>query len=101
METTGALARQVVDAWNRGDVDAVLGLVSPEVELVTPGGIDRGLDGAQRWVEKQTQTHAVMHIVVEEVEGAGDSVAVLGRRQMRGSARLRLAGRPCVLAVGV
>ena len=50
-----ALARRLLDSWNRGDVAAVPALVTPEVEIETPGGVDRGLEAARRWVEKHTQ----------------------------------------------
>jgi ketosteroid isomerase-like protein len=32
-----ALAQRLLDAWNQGDVAAVLALVTPEVEIETPG----------------------------------------------------------------
>jgi hypothetical protein len=46
-------------------------------------GVDRGLEAARRWVEKQTQPHAVMHIVSDQLVEAGDRVVVFARRQMR------------------
>jgi hypothetical protein len=52
----------------------VLALVTPEVEIETPGGVDRGPEAARRWVEKQTQPHAVMQIVSEQFVEAGDRV---------------------------
>lgn len=61
-----ALAQRLLDAWNQGDAAEVLALVTPEVEIETPGGVDRGLEAARRWVEKQTQPHAVMQIVSEQ-----------------------------------
>ena len=78
-----AVARRLSDAWNQGDVATVLALVTPDVEFETPGGVDRGLEAAQQWVAKQTQPHAVMHIVVDQLLGAGDRVVVLFRQQMR------------------
>jgi ketosteroid isomerase-like protein len=78
-----ALAQRLLDAWNRGDVAEVLALVTPEVEIETPGGVDRGPEAVRRWVEKQTQPHAVMHIVSDQLVEAGDRVVVLARRQMR------------------
>jgi ketosteroid isomerase-like protein len=78
-----AVAQRLTDAWNQGDVTTVLALVSPDVEFETPGGVDHGPEAARRWVAKQTQPHAVMHIVVEQLLDAGDRVVVLSRRQMR------------------
>jgi ketosteroid isomerase-like protein len=78
-----AVAQRLTDAWNQGDITTVLALVTPDVEFVTPGGVDHGPEAARRWVAKQTQPHAVMHIVVEQLLEAGDCVVVLSRRQMR------------------
>lgn len=78
-----ALAQRLTDAWNQGDVATVLALVIPEVEIETPGGVDRGPEAVRRWVEKQTQPHAVMHVVVDRLLEADDRVVVLARRQMR------------------
>jgi ketosteroid isomerase-like protein len=78
-----APARRLLDAWNQGDVATVLALVTPDVEFETPGGVDRGPEAARQWVTKQTQPHATMHIVLEELLEAGDQVVVLFRRQMR------------------
>jgi hypothetical protein len=41
------------------------------------------LEAARRWVEKQTQPHAVMHSVSDQLVEAGDRVVVFARRQMR------------------
>jgi uncharacterized protein (TIGR02246 family) len=78
-----AVAQRLTDAWNQGDAATVLALVTPDVEFQTPGGVDRGPEAARRWVAKQTQPHATMQIVVEQLLEAGDRVVVLSRRQMR------------------
>ncbi len=78
-----ALTQRLTDAWNQGDVATVLALVTPEVEIETPGGVGRGPEAARRWVEKQTQPHAIMHIVIDQLLDAGDRVVVFARRQMR------------------
>jgi ketosteroid isomerase-like protein len=78
-----ALAQRLLHAWNQGDVAEVLALVTPEVEIETPGGVDRGPEAVRRWVERQTQPHAVMHIVSDQLVEAGDRVVVLAHRQMR------------------
>jgi ketosteroid isomerase-like protein len=78
-----ALAQRILDAWNRGDATAVLALAAPEVEIETPGGVGRGPEAVRQWVDKQTQPHAVMHIVLDQLLEAGDRVVVFARRQMR------------------
>jgi ketosteroid isomerase-like protein len=78
-----ALTQQLLDAWNQGDATAVLTLVTPEVEIETPGDVGRGPEAVQQWVDKQTQPHAVMRIVLDQLLEAGDRVVVFARRQMR------------------
>jgi ketosteroid isomerase-like protein len=78
-----ALTQRLLDAWNQGDVTTVLALVTPEVEIETPGGVGRGSEAVRAWVDKQTQPHAVMHIVLDQLLEAGDRVVVFARRQMR------------------
>ena len=53
------------------------------MEIETPGGVGRGPEAVRQWVEKQTQPHAVMHIVLDQLLEAGDRVVVFARRQMR------------------
>jgi len=53
------------------------------VEIETPGGVGRGPEAVRQWVDKQTQPHAVMHIVLDQLLEAGDRVVVFARRQMR------------------
>ena len=78
-----ALTQRLLDAWNQGDVTTVLALVTAEVEIETPGGVGRGPEAVRQWVDKQTQPHAVMHIVLDQLLEAGDRVVVFARRQMR------------------
>jgi ketosteroid isomerase-like protein len=78
-----ALAQRILDAWNHGDATGVLALATPEVEIETPGGVGRGPEAVREWVHKQTQPHAVMHIVLDQLLEAGDRVVVFARRQMR------------------
>ena len=60
----------------------MLALVTPEVEIETPGGVGRGSEAVRQWVDKQTQPHAVMHIVLDQLLEAGDWVVVFFRAQM-------------------
>src|SRR5262245_41108045 len=78
-----ALAKRILDGWNQGDATAVLALAPPDVEIVTPGCVGRGPEAVRQCVDKQTQPHAVMHIVLDQLLEAGDRVVVLARRQMR------------------
>ena len=83
MSDNSALVRRFVDAYNRGDTEAIVALVTPDVELETPGGLERGPEAAQRLAAKSTQEHALVHIEVERLVEVGDQVVVFAERQMR------------------
>jgi ketosteroid isomerase-like protein len=83
MSDNSALVRRFVDAYNRGDAEAIVALVTPDVELETPGGLERGLEAARRLAAKSTQDHALVHIEIERLVEAGDQVVVFAERQMR------------------
>lgn len=83
MSDNSALVRRFVDTYNRGDTEAILALVTPDVELETPGGLERGPEAARRLAGKSTQEHALVHIEVERMVEAGDKVVVFAERQMR------------------
>ena len=87
MSDSSALVRRFVDTYNRGDTEAILALVTPDVELETPGGLERGPEPARRLAGKSTQEHALVHIEVERMVEAGDKVVVFAERQMRWRAR--------------
>jgi hypothetical protein len=46
MSDHSALVRRFVDTYNRGDTQAILALVTPDVEFETPGGLERGPQAA-------------------------------------------------------
>ena len=54
MRDTAALARSWVEAVNERDLDRMLELADPEIEIVTPRGPQRGPDAIRRWVELQS-----------------------------------------------
>jgi len=85
MSDNSALVRRFVDTYNRGDTEAILALVTPDVELETPGGLERGPEAARRLAGKSTQEHALLHIVVERMVEAGDKVVVFAERQSAGA----------------
>ena len=67
--------QRFVDTYNRGDTEAIVALVTPDVELETPGGLERGPEAEQRLAAKSTQDHGLVE--------AGDQVVVFAERQMR------------------
>lgn len=84
------LARVGIDAWNRGDVDAVLALCHPEYEYHTSGdflGLDRvyrGHDGFRKFERDFRGNWEWLSVTVEELHDHGDKVAVLGTFEARG-----------------
>jgi ketosteroid isomerase-like protein len=83
MSDHSALVRRFVDTYNRGDTQAILALVTPDVAFETPGGLERGPQAAQRWAGKSTQEHALVRIEIERLVETGDQVVAFAERQMR------------------
>ncbi len=96
------IMRQGYDAFNRGDIDAVVGIMDPEIEWREPDvegtparGTHHGLEAvvnnvfgsvAEHWDEFQA--------VAEEFLDAGDRVIVLGHFSVRGKATGRAVDAP-------
>ncbi len=94
--------RQAYDAFNRGDIDTVMGIMDPEIVWQEPdveGLPDRGTHHgseavandvfgsvAEQWDEFQA--------VAEEFLDAGDRVIVLGHFRVRGKATGRSVDAP-------
>ena len=84
------LARLAYDAWNRGDIDAVLGVCHPEFEYHVSGvfpGLDpvyRGHEGFRKFERDFRATWESLSITVEGLHDRGEQVAVLGTFEARG-----------------
>jgi ketosteroid isomerase-like protein len=93
------LTRTAIEAWNRGDVDAVLALRHPEFEWHTSGafpGLDpvyRGREGHEKFEHDFRATFASLRFVVEELHDGGDQVAALGTFEARGRDGMTLRRR--------
>jgi uncharacterized protein len=75
------LAREGFDAFNRGDVDAVLAMLDPEVEVFAApefpnSGTFHGHDGYLRWVGEWLEAWDRFVIEVLEIEPVGDDHVV-------------------------
>lgn len=77
---------RALDAWNRGDVDYFLGLMSDDVGVSSAlSGVEgpyRGHDGVRRWWQD-------FHAVFPDWQGEAQAVCALGDATV---ARLRLTG---------
>jgi ketosteroid isomerase-like protein len=85
------VAKRVVDAYNRRDVDGFFaGLATPDFEWypalirALDGGGVRGREGVERFVVDTEENWEELQIVAEEFRDLGDRVLVLGRMKGRG-----------------
>jgi ketosteroid isomerase-like protein len=84
------VVRKVLDEWNRGDVQALLGRTSEDLEwhpaLVesVEGGVFRGHDGFREFLRDWTSTWESWELEAEEIRELGEQVLVLTRVHAKG-----------------
>ncbi len=96
------ISRQGYEAFNRGDIDTVLGLMNPEIEWQEPDveglpvrGTHHGPEAvANNVFGTVVETWEDFRVVPEEFLDAGERVVVLGRFQGRGKASGRTLDAP-------
>jgi ketosteroid isomerase-like protein len=88
------IGREMVDAFDRRDVDALVPLVRPDVEWDdTEGwlgirGVYRGPAGVREWADAALEVWERLHAEVEEItEGSGGRVFLGASGTFRGGAR--------------
>jgi ketosteroid isomerase-like protein len=86
------MARALIEAWNRRDIDALLAAAAPDVEW-TPAGpaavesaVYRGPDKIARGFESTWQGWEEFHLDESEIRDLSESALWLGRATMRGAA---------------
>ena len=94
-EENVALARKAIDALNRGDFDALLAFLSPDVVWEALEGIPgigelyRGRAGVRGWIELMWENaEEGVHIEIEQITDLGDDrvfIAVVLTARRRGS----------------
>ena len=83
------MLRRCYAAGNRGDVDAVVGALAPEIEwwghpqLPEPGPL-HGPEEVGRWLEGTGDVLAEVEMIVDEMIDLGDRVVVIVRLSARG-----------------
>ena len=89
------VAKRVIDAYNRRDVDGLFAeLATPDFEWypgivrALDGSGYRGREGAERFVLDTNENWAELQIIAEEFRDLGDRVLVLGR--MKGPPALKV-----------
>ena len=95
-EDNVALARKAIDAHNRGDFDAMLAFLSPDVEWEALEGVPgiaelyRGRPGVREWIELMWENAAEgVHIEIKQMTDLGDdrvfiAVVLTARRRSSG-----------------
>jgi ketosteroid isomerase-like protein len=85
------VVRAIVEALNRGDVDAMLERMDPDfewrpLEASPVAGVSRGHEQVRRYVEDWLATFEGLRLDLEEPEEARDRVTVAVRAHGRGRA---------------
>jgi ketosteroid isomerase-like protein len=84
------IAKLLLDAYNRRDLDAFDDLCTPDYEWFPAlvrgfeGGSYRGREGAEAYYRDIRETWEELRVVAEEFRDLGDRVLVLGRMEGRG-----------------
>ena len=75
-EPSTAIARSVLDALSRGDIEEFARLVHPEVEVHTARGVRCGAEEAREWASN-VYDHLDRRYEIDEMHVAGTDVLVL------------------------
>jgi ketosteroid isomerase-like protein len=84
--------RRGIDASNRGDIEALLKELDPEIEWRSAmhaliGGeetVFRGHDGVRRLFRDVQESFSELHFEAAEIHDLGDRILVIGRTRVRG-----------------
>jgi ketosteroid isomerase-like protein len=77
------LVRGFYEAFNAGDLDAVVGFLHEDAELVTARGPRYGRPAAREWATPSSEGDLEQSVVLEGVREQGDTAVALIRRQWR------------------
>lgn len=75
------LARNGIEAYDKGDLDAALGLLSPEIEVYSPpgtvnAGTYHGIEGFLEWTALWNEAWGSFEREIDRVEAVGERHAV-------------------------
>lgn len=79
--TPTAIVRRFYEAFERQELDELVNVLHPEVELQTARGLRRGLNEAREWALKAEAGELDQRFVVEELVEHRNHVVALVRRQ--------------------
>jgi len=89
-QETVELARQVMDALSRRDLESLIAFADPEVEwhsffaALGEEGVYRGHDGTRRYMSDLNDAWEIVRADVDDGVGAGDVAVLVGRIHYRG-----------------
>ena len=101
--------RRGIDASNRGDVEALLKELDPEIEWRSAmhaliGGeetVFRGHDGVRRLFRDVQETFSELHFEASEIHDLGDRILVIGATRVRGKTSGAVSVTPIALVTDV
>ena len=73
--------RRFVDAFNAEDLDALVAVLDPHVEIQARRGLVVGHDEARRWATRNPAGHLHQHLVLDGVRTDGHPAVALLRRR--------------------
>lgn len=65
---------QWMDAFNRGDVEGLVGMCHPDVELINPNGTFRGAEGIRQTFQPLLDASSDRNVLITNVIECGDTV---------------------------
>jgi uncharacterized protein len=89
-QETVELARQVMDALSRRDLEGLIAFADPEIEWhsffaeLGEGGVYRGHDGTRRYINDLNDAWEIVRADVDDGVGVGGVVVLIGRIHYRG-----------------
>ena len=89
MSARTSFIERVYDAWNRGDIDAAVESLDPEIECVLPEtgmntGTYRGREEVREFLASYLEVFEFFRFEAEQMDEDGDRVAVQMRVRARG-----------------
>ena len=85
MEENEAVVRRAIDAFNRGDFEAVIELVHPEIEVIRLGGLPTVVGREAMHGLMLPDAFDSQEIGIDDVRAEGDVVVISGPFHARGA----------------
>jgi hypothetical protein len=73
--------RAFIDAFNAQDLDALVAVLAPDVEIQTSRGLVEGREEARAWATRKPSGELHQRVVVDAIRDEGRHVIVFGKRE--------------------